>query len=102
MEGESLGGRWWVLRFKKGGGKAEQISRLCVKVKLLLACASPSLRSINSCIIIIMGGCGWGSPPPLGGMVVGGQGGVVSLPTLLSIIPLIVEVIALIYGYYFR
>ena len=69
MEGESLGGRWWVLRFKKGGGKAEQIPRLCFKVKLLLACASPSLRSINSCIIIIMGGCGWGSPP------CGGDGG---------------------------
>ena len=30
MEGEPLGGRWWVLRIKKGGGKAGQIPRLCV------------------------------------------------------------------------
>ena len=30
MEGEPLGGRWWVLRIEKGGGKAGQIPRLCV------------------------------------------------------------------------
>lgn len=27
MEGEPLGGRWWVLRIEKGGGKAGQIPR---------------------------------------------------------------------------
>ena len=69
MEGEPLGGRWWVLRIEKGGGKAGQIPRLCVQVKVLFTSPSPSLLSINSCIIIIMGGCGWGSPP------CGGDGG---------------------------
>ena len=48
-----------------------------------------------------MGGCGWGSPP-CGGDGGGWSGGCREPTTLLSIIPLIAEVMALIYGYYFR
>ena len=30
MEGDPLGGRWWVLRIKKGGGKAGRTSIVCL------------------------------------------------------------------------
>ena len=101
MEGEPLGGRWWVLRIEKGGGKAGQYLDCVFRWRSCLQVLH-RLYSVSNHVSSLLWVDAAGGVPPVGGMVVGGQGGVVSLPTLLSIIPLIAEVMALIYGYYFR
>ena len=101
MEGEPLGGRWWVLRIEKGGGRLDRYLDCVFRWRSCLQVLH-RLYSVSIHVSSLLWVDAAGGVPPVGGMVVGGQGGVVSLPTLLSIIPLIAEVMALIYGYYFR